>query len=403
MHTRKINILKQKSFFLFGARATGKSFLLRELFTDKIGSRRIIWIDLLSNKEFLRYRKNPSLLYEECLQLCRSIPITNEKDNNLWVVIDEVQRVPELLNEVHRIIESREFSQRILFALTGSSARKLKRGGANLLAGRALVNNLFPLTASELGTNFNLNTVINWGSLPPVINSSDDLIREETLISYFATYLREEIKEEQVVRNLDPFVRFLEAAAQTSGKIVNYSKIAREGNVDGKAVSRYYQILEDTLLGIFLPSYHRSVRKQQTKSPKFYFFDLGVQRAIEGKITIPVTEQSYEYGNLFEQLFILEVYRLNSYLRTRYKLSYLRSKDGAEIDLIVEAPTKKIFLIEIKSSHSAKELDNKHIEKFLPNFDNATGWVVSRDKKDRIVGNTRFIHWQTALSELFKG
>jgi predicted AAA+ superfamily ATPase len=275
------------SFLLLGARGTGKTWLLNEQFKNIA----LIWVNLLDNKEFLKYQRRPELLR---LEITEAIRVATPETP--WVIIDEVQRVPQLLNEVHSMLEDSNFRQNLKFGLSGSSARKLKRGGANLLAGRALLNNLFPLTSEELGNNFDLNSVLAWGMLPAVVSQTSDLVRSEQLQTYVAVYLREEIREEQIVRNLDPFSRFLEVAAQSSGTIVNYSKIGRYCNLDSRAVSRYFQILEETLLGTFIKPYHRSIRKQQGKSPRFYFFDTGVLRALEGTLDIPIKESSYGYG-----------------------------------------------------------------------------------------------------------
>lgn len=392
MYTRLCNILKTRSFFLFGARGTGKSSLLRE----RLGKEAALWIDLLRDRDFLRYQKNPGLLYDQALST-----LSPDSPAQQWIVVDEVQRVPQLLNEVHRVLESTEAHGKICFALTGSSARKLKRGGANLLGGRALVNNLFPLTAAELGSDFDLQSTLNWGSLPYVATERDEATRRELLDSYYATYLREEIKEEQVVRQLDPFTRFLEVAAQTSGQVVNYAAIARDCQLGEKAVARYYQILEDTLLGVMIPSFDRSIRQQQSKSPRFYLFDLGVQRALSGTLNVPVTPQSYGYGRVFEQFLVLEICRLNSYLRKRYKLCYLRTKDDAEIDLVIERPGEGYVLLEIKSTQNATAQHGKHLRTFARELSNSQGWVVSLDEHDRIEGELRFLHWQSALALLF--
>jgi predicted AAA+ superfamily ATPase len=392
MYHRIINILKTKSFLLLGARGTGKSRLIYDEFHQKA----LLWIDLLKDSDFITYSKNPELLFSQVQELIRKV--TSER---CWIVIDEVQRVPKLLNEVHRILEHPATHGKIFFSLTGSSARKLKRGAANLLAGRALINNLYPLTFLELGDDFRLDDVLNWGSLPLVYSEADSTTKAEILLSYFATYLREEIREEQIIRQLDPFTRFLEVAAQASGQIVNFAQIALDCQVDAKAVSRYFQILEDTLLGFFLPGYHRSVRKQQSKSPRFYFFDLGVQRAIRGALTVPVTPQTYGYGNLFEQFIILEVFRLNAYSRRQYKLSYIRSKDGAEIDLIIERPGQTTILLEIKSATVASPNHAKYLKAFREDFEPCEAWAISQDEKDRIEDGIRFLYWPNALRELF--
>jgi predicted AAA+ superfamily ATPase len=335
-------------------------------------------------------------LYDQALSI-----LSPDSPSQQWIIVDEVQRVPQLLNEVHRALESTEAHGKICFALTGSSARKLKRGAANLLGGRALVNNLFPLTAAELGNDFDLQSTLNWGSLPYVATERDEMTRRELLDSYYATYLREEIKEEQIVRQLDPFTRFLEVAAQTSGQVVNYAAIARDCQVGEKAVARYYQILEDTLLGVMIPSFDRSIRRQQSKSPRFYLFDLGVQRALSGTLNVPITPQSYGYGRAFEQFLVLEIYRLNSYFRKRFKLSYLRTKDDAEIDLVVERPGEGYILLEIKSTQNANSQHGKYLRTFTRELPKSEGWIVSLDEQNRIEDGLRFLHWQSALALIF--
>ncbi len=393
MYKRSCNILKEKSFFLFGARGTGKSSLLRAEFEKNC----LLWVNLLDSRDYLKYSKSPAILGSEIRELLRS---ERSKANKI-IVLDEIQKVPALLDEVHKLLETPELSEKILFALSGSSARKLKRGGANLLAGRALLNYLYPLTSIELQKDFNLSNVLNWGSLPAVHNESNDTVREEILFSYISAYLREEIKEEQIVRNLDPFNRFLEVAAQSSGNIVNYSNIGRDCGVSSQAISKYYQILEDTLIGHFLPPYHGSVRKQQGKSPKFYLFDLGVIRALNNSLGSPLVKGSYGYGVAFEHFFILEVIRLNSYLRKRFKLSYLITKDGAEIDLIIEREKDGVILIEIKSSSGPTIHDAKHLRSLMPSFFNSEAWVVSQIEVPREESGIRFLPWKKALNEIF--
>jgi len=345
----------------------------------------------------LKYGRDPSLLASELKNLLH----TGKLDIKNIVVIDEVQKVPALLDEVHLILETPEYSNKIIFALSGSSARKLKRGGANLLAGRALLNYLYPLSSLELGKEFSLEQILNWGSLPAVYVEKDNIVREEMLYTYVAVYLKEEIKEEQVVRNLDPFSRFLEVAAQSSGTIINYANIGRDCNVDPRAVARYYEILEDTLIGHFLAPYHGSVRKQLGKSPKFYFFDLGVLRTLTNSLASPVVKGSYAYGKAFEQFFILEVIKLNSYYRKRFKLSYLVTKDGAEIDLIIERGSLSTILIEIKSNSDPSIQDAKHLLSLKDSFPKSETWVVSQIKMARQEQGVRFLSWDSALREIF--
>lgn len=302
------------------------------------------------------------------------------------------------MNYIHRLIEKRK----IRFALSGSSARKFKRNSANLLAGRAFNNVIFPLTSQELGKDFNLNFVLNWGALPTLFSLPGDQERREYLRSYVSNYVRQEIREEQVIRRLDPFLKFLEAAAQCNGKIINASQIGRDSGTDSKAVVRYYQILEDTLLGFYLDSYHRSVRKIQSEKSKFYLFDLGVKRALQNDLNSSISEKSYAFGNAFEHFFILECHRLRNYLRIEEKPYYLRTKDDVEIDLILERQRGESYSIEIKSSERvdenklsgfirlAKDMKSKHI------------WIASREKQPRSLGDgVEILPWQEVLARLY--
>ncbi|MCX6123479.1 MAG: AAA family ATPase, partial [Proteobacteria bacterium] len=226
------------------------------------------------------------------------------------VVIDEIQRNLKLLDIVHLEIEKKRGVQ---FFLSGSSARKLKRGGANLLAGRAFTFNLFPLTHIEIGIKFDLQHTLQYGSLPKLLEYDDTLDIVRYLKAYVKTYLKEEIVSEQIVRKIDPFQDFLEIAAQMNGKIINFSKISADVGVDDKTVKSYYDILDETLIGFYLQSFHRSIRKRQRESPKFYLFDTGVRRALANTLNLPLDPSTFEYGNAFEHLVVLECHRLNSY------------------------------------------------------------------------------------------
>jgi uncharacterized protein len=392
MYSRSINILKEQSFFLFGARATGKSSLLERI----LDQNSCIWIDLLDDDQFLTFTRRPRHLEQLLLSHCHERGSHPE-----WIVVDEVQRVPKLLNEAHRLLESKEWRGKLKFALTGSSARKIRRLGGDMLAGRALLNGLYPLTCEELGADFDLDKTLNWGSLPAVYTAGSDQLRAAILRSYVATYLSQEIREEQIVRRLDPFVRFLEVAAQASGSIVNYSAIGRDCQVDTKAVTRYFQILEDTLIGFSLPAFSRSIRKQQNQAPKFYLFDLGVQRALRGALTVPVVQGNYGYGRAFEQFIVLEIYRLNNYLHRDLKLSYLRTKDDAEIDLIIEDPQGPHWLLEIKSSVQVSDQDAGKLGRFLPDFSTGCALILSRDTAARRVGDVQVTPWRAGIKRIF--
>ena len=252
MFHRLTSLPPRNSYFLFGARGTGKTTLLASLHPRDA----TLSIDLLDAQEEDLFARNPVELERRVAALPGSVR---------HVVLDEIQRVPRLLDVVHRLIETTDLQ----YVMTGSSGRKLRRGASNLLAGRAFVHNLSPLTHRELGNAFDLVAALRWGTLPKLFQYDADSERNDYLRAYALTYVQEEIRAEQIVRRLDPFRQFLEVAAQSSSRIVNYSKIADDVGVDTKTVQSYFSILEDTLLGSLLPSYHGSVRKRQRANPKF--------------------------------------------------------------------------------------------------------------------------------------
>jgi predicted AAA+ superfamily ATPase len=385
MFPRAINLPKDNSFFLFGARGTGKTSLLEERYPRN----KALWIDLLDPKEERRFADNPSLLSE------RISARRNQK--NSWVVIDEVQKVPALLDVVHHEIESRG----VLFALTGSSARKLRRGAANLLAGRAFVFSLHPLAAFEMALSFSLDEALEWGTLPRIFGLSSDSLKEMFLDAYVHTYLREEITAEQLVRNIQPFRRFLEVASQASGTIINFSAIARDIQVDVKTVQNYFSILEDTLLGSLLPAFNRSVRKQQLHAPKFYLFDCGVKRAIDETLRFtPLSSQ--EQGPLFEQFIINETRRLNDYFRAKYSLSYLATAGGLEIDLVLSRPREEHIFIEVKSSDAITKAHLAHLRSLQVDFPRCRYICLCRESHPRLVEGIEVMPWREGLENLFR-
>lgn len=372
---------KSNTFFLFGARGTGKSTLL----TTQPWFKKALVFDLLDPTEEDRLARNPKLL--ETLILAQKPS---------WVVIDEVQRVPRLLNLVHRLIENHG----VRFALTGSSASKLKRGGANLLAGRAFVYHLFPLTHQELGADFSLEATLAWGTLPKIFSLQDVADKQAYLRSYALTYLKEEIQAEQLVRRLDPFRLFLEVAAQMNGKLLNWSKIGNDIGVDAKTVQTYFQILEETWLGFHLPSYSRSIRKAQKTHPKFYLFDPGVKRALEGDLDGSLKPRSSEFGEAFEHWVILEFFRRNEYLSRGYRFSHLRTKDDAEIDLILSRGKNPPTLVEIKSRDRIDEKEVRKLSRFLPSFPGSMAYYLSRDPDQRVIDGIRCLFWMRGLEEI---
>ncbi len=384
MYQRSLKPSKLNSFFLFGARATGKTTLLHgQGFLDSA-----LRFDLLDPELEARFALNPQLLWEQSSKLSPGD----------WVVIDEVQKVPKLLSLVHKIIEEKKVN----FALTGSSARKLKRGGADMLAGRAFVFNLFPLTYKELTQKgFDLLQTMHWGSLPKILSYADDIDRIRYLNAYVHTYIKEEIQVEQLVRNLDPFRLFLKVAAQNNGEIINYSNITKDTGVDIKSVQNYYEILRDTHLGFLLEPFGKSVRKVQKKSPKFYFFDGGVKRAIADTLRSLLNPGTYDYGSEFESWFINECYRESHYRENGFRLSFLRTKDDAEIDLIIERPNKKTVFLEIKSTDKVDERHFRHLKNFQKDFPNDLFICASRDSMSRNIGGIEALHWKDAFEAIF--
>ena len=374
---------KKESFFLFGARGTGKTTLIKGKFFDDFTIR----LDLLRSKSFNDYSLNTDLLRNQ-IEAFETVK---------KVIIDEIQRIPNLLNDVHALIED---YPNIQFILTGSSARKLKRDGANLLAGRAQVHNLYPLTALELGESFNLDKTLRWGSLPKIFSLENEQDYREFLIAYTDTYLREEILQEQLIRKLEPFQRFLPIAAQMSGKILNYSSISRDVGVASQTVENYFEILTDTLLGFPLPSYHPSIRKQERKSPKYFLFDNGVTRSLAGVLESDISPGTSYYGELFEQFVIQEIHRRLSYLRRTDKLFYYQSESGLEIDLVITKPNKPNTFIEIKSATRIKDSHVKNLNRLAKELPDANYYCLSLDTTKQKIGGALCMHFLEGLTEL---
>ena len=373
---------------MFGPRGVGKTWLLRQFFE---GRSDVVTLNLLKEETYLELLAEPGRI--------RRFLKTASTAEIQWMIIDEVQRVPALLNEVHDLLEDPKYHNKLHFALTGSSSRKLKRGGADLLAGRALVNNLYPLSVFETEDTWTLEQMLNWGSLPAVVTASSDELRADILRAYVGTYIKEEIKEEQIVRKLEPFVRFLEAAAQANGELVTYSNIASSAVVDAKAVGRYFEILEDTLIGFFLPPFTGSARERALGLSKFYFFDIGVKRAIERELGNFARPTSSVWGRAFEHHIILECLRLNSYFKRDAKFSHLKTKDGAEIDLIVEIGRKAPLCIEIKSSRSIAETEITKLLKISSAVPRGVPLIVYDGELEQNSAGVRIVPWRKFLDE----
>ena len=379
---QKLN--QSHSFFLFGSRGTGKSTLLRNLFqgTD------VLWIDFLTEDED-RFRRHP----DELISIL-------EHDKYSKVIVDEIQKVPKFLDIIHKCMES---NKKIQFIMTGSSSRKLKRNSANLLAGRAFVYNLYPFTHLELSDRFQLDDILNFGGLPKIFEYDKEDDKKKFLKSYARVYLKEEIQQEQIVRKIDYFRDFLEVAAQTNGQIINYSKISADVGIDDKTVIQYFHVLKDTLVGLLLDPYHRSVRKQQVKSSKFYFFDLGVKKALERSLDSSLVPQTFAYGKAFEHFIILECHRLNEYFAKDYRFFYLKDKGGMEIDLIIDRGRKSDILIEIKSSTKITDGDIKTLKKISRSWGkpfDAQLW--SCDKLEKSIEGISCLYWKNALKKTFE-
>lgn len=389
MLERIANLPKSHSFFLFGPRGSGKTWLVNQLFSEQNSLK----INLLSSVVYDRYLMRPDLLKSVVDEL---------SSNKLWVIIDEIQKVPALLDVVHEIIEDRKFNQKpdVHFVLTGSSARKLRRGQANLLAGRAIEKYLFPLSPFEIGESFNLDNALNWGLLPESYLANDNIFRMEYLVTYVQTYLKEEIIAEQVIRKLEPFRRFLQIAAQSNGKIINYQNIADDVGTSNITVQSYFQILEDTLIGFYLPSYHRSVRKAQRQAPKFYLIDNGISRALARTLESRLLPHTKEFGNAFENFVVTEVYKLTKYFKPMWEISYLRTQHDLEIDLILDRPGSKTALIEIKSSAQVQDRDLKSLLQLRDEFQDPELFCLSNDPIERLENGIRILPWRKGLLEL---
>lgn len=345
---------KKLSYFIFGPRQTGKTTLLREL-------NHIIKIDLLSSEEFLTYNKNPDFLFNRL----------KKRQNPKGIVwVDEVQKIPALLDVIHKCIE--EF-QNVQFVLSGSSARKIKRGAANLLGGRAAIVNLHPLSYFEIADNFDLDFALNYGNLPKIYTLGkleEDLASIELLLkSYVITYLNEEIKAEALTRNLAGFQRFLEIAASQFAQEINLSQIGDEAQISSESVKDYFSILEDTLIGSFLYPYTKSTRERLSKTPKFYLFDNGVTRAITELIGDKPSNQ--EKGRLFEQFIFQELVKINDYFNKKIKIYLWKTYNGTEVDFLIERKGEIIFGIECKSSKIVTPRDTKSLTIFSRHFPQA--------------------------------
>ena len=324
--------LPARSFFLFGPRGTGKTTWLRSVLKPD-GSH---WFDLILDAELVRLTRDP----ERFTQEVEALPAGR------WIVIDEVQKLPSLLNSVQDII-ARHGPRRYRFALTGSSARKLKRGEANLLPGRAINRRFFPLTAAELGDEFDAERVLRFGSLPAVCaERGAPRVQADLLEAYVQNYLTQEIRAEALVKDLQPFTRFLDVAALANGQVTNVSSLARDAAVARPTVQGYFEVLVDTLIGVWLPAWRSRTRVKEVGHPKFYFFDPGVVRAITGRVRDPVADG--ERGTLLETYVLHELRAWSDASGCGGQLSYWRTPSGSEVDFVWTRGARSVG-IEVKS------------------------------------------------------
>lgn len=369
----KINKELDESIFLFGARQTGKSTVLRQQFPKSI------FIDLLDTSVRQRLQRQPSLLYETL----------KDKPEGTLVIIDEIPEVPELLNEVHRLMTERN----LLFILCGSSARKLKRKGHNTLGGRAIPVYFHPLVSAEI-PNFDLDRAVSFGMIPSHYLAANPLRR---LSAYIDVYLKEEIKEESLVRNLGTFQRFLEVAAISDGEIINLQNIAQECGVSATTVASYFDILEDTLTGYRLPAYTKSIRRRLVQAPRFYYFDVGVANHLLHRRQL--TRGTADYGHAFEHLIVQELMAYTDYTHQKEKLSYWRTYNGAEVDIVVGDAR---VAIEIKSVEEVKPRHLKGLYSFNEEHPESRCLMVSLDPFNRKTGPIECIYVLDFFNMLWK-
>lgn len=351
------------SIFLFGGRQTGKTTLLRQQFPDTT------FFDLLDTNVRRRLQQRPVLLYETL----------KDKPMGTLVIIDEIPEVPELLNEVHRLIVERQ----LVFILCGSSARKLKRKGHNTLGGRALPVYLYPLVSAEI-PDFDIDRAVNYGTIPPHYLARNPW---RLLAAYIDVYLKEEIKEEALVRNLDAFQRFLEVAALTDGEIINNNNIAQECGVHATTVSSYFDILEDTLIGYRIPAYTKVMKRRLVQAPRFYYFDVGITNYLLHRKEL--IRGSADYGHAFEHLVVQELVAYMHYRHCEEKLSYWRTYTGVEVDIIVGDAR---IAIEIKSTEEVQNRHIKNLKAFAEEHPDSKLMIVSLDVFTRQMGNIECIY-----------
>ena len=373
-----IDLPPHQSAFLWGPRKTGKSTYLNSKFPDSLV------YDFLKTDLFLEFSKKPSLLREQVLA-------KDEKEIISPIILDEIQKVPQLLDEVHWLIENKG----LRFIMCGSSARKLKRGKANLLGGRAWRYELFPFVTAELD-QLDLLKALNRGLIP--VHYFQDTYKK-SLRAYTQDYLKEEIFDEGLTRNIPAFSRFFDAMGFSHGELTNFSNIARECGVDSKTVKEYYQILKDTLLGNFIEPFKRRQNRQViSRTAKFYLFDVGVAGAITKRQV--AQERGVDFGKAFEHFILMELSAHNSYNEIDYEINFWRTKSGLEVDFILGGGE---IAIEVKGSGSIENKDLRPLNAFIETYAPRKALVVCNEKKERLVEKIRIMPWRKFLYDLWDG
>jgi len=362
----------KESFFLWGARQTGKSTLLKKMFPDSM------WFDFLLFDVFERFHKNPSQIREVILATRPEKP----------VVMDEIQKIPAVLDEIHWLIENTGTR----FILSGSSPRKIIRSGANLLGGRALRYELFPLVSDEI-PNIDLLRTLNHGLIPRHYLSDDP---KKLISSYIGNYLKDEIMAEARIRNVAVFSRFLEIAAISNGEIVNYTNIASECGVSSTTVKEYFQILVDTLTGRFLPSFQKKPKRRIILAPKFYYFDIGIANYLlkRGKIETG----SEVMGKAFEHFIYQELFAHSNYSGIEYSISYWRTSSQIEVDFVLGDHE---VAVEVKSTDNANLRHTKGLLTFADEYTVKQLILVTNDPFPRQLGDVLVLPWRVFLQKLW--
>lgn len=373
----KLDDAKTESVFLFGARQTGKTTLLLQLFPNSK------FYDLLETDTYERLRRNPSLLRQELATAT----------NDDIVIIDEIQSIPELLNEVHWLITR----QGIRFILSGSSARKLKRRGVNTLGGRAVRNILYPLTSAEI-PDFDVVKAANRGMLPTLYLATNESQLQKRTQAYVSVYLKEEIAAEALVRKLNAFTRFMEVAAISDGEIVNYSNIAQDCGIDMKTAKEYFSILDETLIGYMIPAFSRVVKRKLNQAPKFYYFDVSLPNYLLHRKNMK--PGSDDFGHAFEHLMIQEIIAWLGYNNIENALSYWHTHSGYEVDAVLG---NAIVGIEFKSCQEVQSRHLRGLKAFGEEHPDARLIIVSMDVAPRIMNNVEIMPANHFLKQLWDG